>query len=96
MLTENLGLFLADFGQPCVATATSYAFTGILDTPDESMTMAGVAVLSTMYQLTARSSDVQAAGIASGAAITVGARPFVVRDVMLQDDGAFTTLTLSA
>ena len=91
--TENLAVFFADFGVPCSVGAVN--FTGILDRPDETLSLAGVNVLSTMYQLAAQTSDVQAAGVVSGTAITMGGQAYVVRDVLLLDDGAVTSLTLS-
>ena len=93
MFAENLAVFFADFGVAC--TAGTYAFTGILDTPDESMNMAGVNLLSTMYELICKTTDVHAAGIATGSSITAAGNAYVVRDVMLEDDGAITKLTLS-
>lgn len=93
MLTENLSVFMRDFGQPC--TANGRSFTGILDAPDDTLNMGGVNVLSTMYVLQAAAADVLAAGIVSGTAITVGSTAFVVRDVLSLEDGAFNQLTLS-
>lgn len=92
-LVENLAVFLTDFGVPCSAGA--YAFTGILDKPDETLSMSGVNVLSTMYLLTVRTSDVAGGAIRSGVSIAVDGQAYVVRDVISQDDGAFTHLTLS-
>jgi hypothetical protein len=93
MFTENRAVFLRDFGVACVANGRS--FTGLLDTPDETMNMAGVNVMSTMYQCTVDSAAAQAAGLASGNNVTVNGQPYVIRDVVLIDDGAFTNLTLS-
>lgn len=93
MPTELHNIFLADFGVACSVGAVN--FKGILDRPDETLNMAGVNVLSTMYALTIKTSDVAAAGIASGTAITVAGVAYVVRDVIAQDDGAFSVLTLS-
>lgn len=93
MFTETPAVFLADFGVPCIAKGQS--FFGILDQPDETLNMAGVNVLSTMYALVVQSSDVAMVGLVSGTAITVNGAAFVVRDVMLKDDGVFTQLTLS-
>jgi hypothetical protein len=90
---ENAAVFLRDFGLAC--QVGSVGFTGILDEPDESLSMAGVNVLSTMYALTCQTSDVALAGIASGTTVTVAGQAYVVRDVIKQDDGAFTQLTLS-
>lgn len=92
-LTENLAVFMTDFGVPCSAGA--FNFTGILDLPDETLGMAGVNVLSTMYVLQVRTSDVRAASIASNSSVTVNGQAFTVRDVISIDDGAFSHLTLS-
>jgi hypothetical protein len=92
-LTENLDVFLRDFGVACSKGAGT--FTGILDTPDETMNMGGVNVLSTMYQLTVKTSVSQANSLTSGDSITVAGNPYVIRDVMFEEDGAFTKLTLS-
>lgn len=94
-LSENLAVFLQDFGVPCSANGGAYTFTGILDLPDEVLNMAGVNVLSTMYALLVRSSDVAGAALASNSSITVNGQAFVVRDVLSQFDGAFSLLTLS-
>lgn len=93
MLTEVLDIFLRDFGVTCVANG--FTFTGILDTPDQTMNMAGVNVMSTMYTVLCKTSDVTAAAITSGTSLTASAIAFRVRDVVLQDDGAFSQLTLS-
>lgn len=93
MFAENPDVFLRDFGVPCVANGQ--AFTGILDTPDETLNMAGVNMLSTMYTLTVKTSATTAAALASNTAVTANGIAFVVRDVMLEDDGVFTKLTLS-
>ena len=84
---------MRDFGQPC--TANGRAFSGILDAPDDTLNMGGVNVLSTMYVLQTPAADVLAAGIVSGTDITVSGVPFVVRDVLSLEDGAFNQLTLS-
>lgn len=93
MLTESLSVFLRDFGVTCVAGGRT--FLGLLDTPDETMNMAGVNVVSTMYECTVQTTDAQAAALSSGSAITVAGQAFVIRDLLLFDDGAFTKLTLS-
>lgn len=93
MLVETLDVFLRDMGVPCVAGA--YTFTGLFDQPDDQLSAAGINFLSTMYLVTAKAADVNAAGLASGSALTVNGIAYVVRDVMSVDDGAFTNLTLS-
>lgn len=90
---ESPAVFLADFGVPCSANGQS--FLAIFDQPDEGLGMAGVNVLSTMYQLTARATDVALAGLASNTSVTVNGSPYVVRDVMALDDGTFCHVTLS-
>ena len=92
-LVDSPDVYLKDFGVSC--SASGHSFLGIFDRPDDVMNMAGVNVISTMYQLTVKTSDVQAAGLASGAAITVNGTPYVVRDAIALDDGTFTNLTLS-
>lgn len=94
MFDEIPAVFLADFGLPCAA-ANGHAFTGILDTPDNTMNMAGVNVISTMYTLTVLTADVSAGAMVGGVNVTVNGAVFVVRDVLLQDDGTFTALSLS-
>ena len=92
-LTENLALFFADFGVPCSVGAIN--FTAIFDLPDDTWSAAGVNVQGTGYLLQARTSDIVAASITSGTNVTVNGTVYVVRDVMLIDDGAVTHLTLS-
>ncbi|MEO8804644.1 MAG: hypothetical protein ABI433_01065 [Burkholderiaceae bacterium] len=86
-------VYLRDFGVPCVAAARN--FLGIFDRPDDVMNMGGVNIVSTMYALTVKTSDVVAAAILTGSAITVNGTAYVVRDSLAQDDGLFTVLTLS-
>ncbi len=93
MFAETLDVFFADFGVVC--TAGGRTFRGLLDTPDETLNMGGVNILSTMYVCTVKTDDATAAGLVSGSAITVGGVAYVVRDVMLVDDGALSHLTLS-
>lgn len=93
MFVEDPSVFLADFGLPC--TSGSYAFTGILSTPDETMNMGGVNIISTMYELLLPTADVLGGAIASGGTVTVNGQAFTVRDVLLADDGLFSRLSLS-
>lgn len=93
MFAENFDVFLRDMGVPCVAGAVT--FTGLFDQPDDQLSAAGVNFLSTMYQVTAKTTDVTAAALVSGSPLIVNGTSYVVRDVMLVDDGAFTHLTLS-
>lgn len=87
-LTEDLSLFLADFG----VTVTSGAVTGlgILDMPGQ--VVAGEMIITTDYRLTAKTSEF--GGLIYGAAVTVNGINYQVRDAMKIDDGEFTELML--
>jgi hypothetical protein len=93
MFAEDPSVYLADFGVPC--TSGGHTFTGIFDTPDDTLNMAGVNVFSTMYALLCQSADVVAAGIKGGSTVTVNGTAYTVRETLLQDDGAFTQINLS-
>jgi hypothetical protein len=100
MFAEDPSIFLRDFGVPCSCGA--YPFSGLLDLPDDTLNMGGVNVLSTMYVLEVKFSDVVAGGLATGSAITVdattmglGVLSFKVRDVLSIDDGVINHITLS-
>jgi hypothetical protein len=93
MFIEDPSVFMADFGLPCSSGA--YAFSGILSTPDETMNMGGVNMISTMYELLTASANVVAGAIVSGVSISVNSQAFTVRDVLLADDGLFSKLSLS-
>jgi hypothetical protein len=87
-LTEDLSLFLNDFG----VTATSGAISalGILDMPTQ--VLAGEMVLSTDYSLTARYADF--GGLVYGDGITVDGINYQVRETRQLDDGAFVEIGL--
>jgi hypothetical protein len=87
-ITEDLNLFLEDFGVSCTAGAISAL--GILDMP--SQIISGDMVLSTDYTLTARAADF--GGLKYGDSITVAAVPYTVRETRLIDDGAFVEIGL--
>jgi hypothetical protein len=89
MITEDLSLFLADFG----VTVTSGAVSGmgILDMP--SQIVADGMVLTTDYRLTVRTSEF--GGLIYGAAVTVDGVNYQVREAMKIDDGQFTELMLT-
>jgi hypothetical protein len=87
-LTEDLNLFLEDFGVSCTAGAVSAL--GILDMP--SQIISGDMVLSTDYSLTARAADF--GGLKYGDSITVAAIAYQVRETRLIDDGAFVEIGL--
>lgn len=89
MITEDLSLFLNDFG----VTVTSGAVTGmgILDMP--SQVVADGMVLTTDYKLTVRTSEF--GGLIYGAGVTVDGVNYQVREAMKIDDGQFTELMLT-
>jgi len=88
MITEDLDVFLNDFGVSCTAGAVTAL--GILDMP--SQVLANGMVLSTDYTLTAKASDVGT--LTRGSSITVDAVAYTVREVMLMDDGKIVQLGL--
>lgn len=89
MITEDLSLFLNDFG----VTVTSGAVSGmgILDMP--SQIVADGMVLTTDYRLTVRTSEF--GGLIYGAPVTVDGVNYQVREAMKIDDGQFTELMLT-
>lgn len=89
MISEDLDLFLEDFGVTCTAGAVTAK--GILDMP--SQVVADGMVLTTDYKVTVRTSDF--GGLLYGAGITVDGVNYQVREAMKIDDGAFTDLMLT-
>ena len=87
-LSEDLTVFLEDFGVSCTAGAISAL--GILDMP--SQIISGDMVLSTDYSLTVRTADF--GGLLYGDGITVGGINYQVREVRRLDDGAFCEIAL--
>jgi hypothetical protein len=87
-LSEDLTVFLEDFGVSCTAGAISAL--GILDMP--SQIISGDMVLSTDYSLTARAADF--GGLLYGDGITVAGVNYQVREVRKLDDGAFVEIAL--
>lgn len=85
-LTEDLDIFLADFGVSCTAGATTA--NGILDMP--SQVISDGMVLTTDYTLTARTSNF--GSLIRGDSITVDGTAYTVRETMLLDDGKFVQL----
>ena len=86
--TEDLSIFLADFGATCTSGATTAL--GILDMP--SQVISDGMVLSTDFTLTAKATDFGA--LIRGAAITVDSVGYTVRETMLVDDGKFVQIAL--
>ena len=88
-ITEDLDIFLADFGVSCTAGAVTA--NGILDMP--SQILSDGMVLSTDYTLTARASNF--GSLIRGSSITVDSVAYTVRhDPMLIDDGKFVQIAL--
>ena len=87
--TEDLDLFLTDFGVP-VSTGVVSGL-GILDLP--SQVVADGRVLTTDYKLTVKTS--QFGGLLYGDAITVDGANYQVREAMKVDDGQFSELFLT-
>lgn len=87
-LSEDLSVFLNDFGVSCTAGAVSGL--GILDMPTQ--VVAGEMVLTTDYTLTARAADF--GGLYFGDGITVAGLNYQVREVRKIDDGAFVEIAL--
>jgi len=85
-LSEDLDIFLADFGVSCTAGATTA--NGILDMP--SQVISDGMVLTTDYTLTARASNF--GSLIRGDSITVDGTAYTVRETMLLDDGKFVQL----
>ena len=85
-LTEDLDIFLADFGVSCTAGSTTA--NGILDMP--SQVISDGMVLTTDYTLTARASNF--GSLIRGDSITVDGTAYTVRETMLIDDGQFVQL----
>ena len=88
-LSEDLDIFLADFGVSCTAGSTTA--NGILDMP--SQVISDGMVLTTDYTLTARAADF--GGLYYGDGITVAGVNYMVREVRKLDDGAFVEIGLT-
>jgi hypothetical protein len=90
-VVEDLAAFLADFGVPCSAGATS--FTALLDQPDELMDLSRAGAHSRQYELTYRTAAV---ALTRGQAVTVNGLAYTVREAPRQvDDGTFSRALVS-
>ena len=87
-ITEDLSIFLADFGVSCTAGAVTA--NGILDMP--SQILSDGMVLSTDYTLTAKATDFGT--LIRGDSITVDSVAYTVRETMLIDDGKIVQIAL--
>jgi hypothetical protein len=86
--TENLDVFLADFGVSVTAGAVSGS--GILDMPGELV--ADGMIITTDYSLRCEASKFGT--LAYGASITVGGTAYTIRENRLIEDGVFCEITL--
>lgn len=87
MIAENLDAFMDDFAVDVSDGGSS--FKGILDQPDETIGLA----ISTEYQLTAKTSDVE--DYEDGDTLTIDSESYQVRANKKLSDGKFSVLTLS-
>ena len=86
--TENLDVFLADFGVSVTAGADSGL--GLLDMPGELV--ADGMIITTDYTLRCEASKFGT--LAYGTSVTVNSVAYTVRENRLIDDGAFCSMTL--
>ena len=86
--TENLDVFLADFGVSVTAGAVSGS--GLLDMPGELV--ADGMIITTDYSLRCEASKF--GGLIYGAAMTVDGVNYQVRENRLIEDGKFCSITL--
>ena len=87
-ITEDLDIYLADFGVSCTAGGTTA--NGILDMP--SQVISDGMVLTTDYTLTTRASNF--GSLVGGDSITVDGTAYTVRETLLIDDGKFVQIAL--
>lgn len=93
MVNEDLDIFLLDHGLPCVCGTTN--FLGIKDAPVEEVPSGVVGTLSVMTTILIKTSVVVSAGIKHGTPLLVDSVPYVARNPVAQDDGAFSYVPLS-
>ena len=86
--TEDLDTYFADFTDTVVYNSTTYK--GILDQPDEIV--ADDRVLTTDYQLTAKTSDLGA--VLYDSTLSVDSVSYKVRSVRKIDDGSLCIVSL--
>jgi len=86
--TEDLSIFLADFGVSCTAGAVTAL--GILDMP--SQIISDGMVISTDYTLTTKATDF--GDLLYGSQINVNGVAYTVRETQLIDDGKFVQIAL--
>jgi len=87
---DTLNVYLKDFAKSCQIGGGT-AFLGTLSTPAEII--GGGLGISIEYLLKVKTSDVTSA--VRGTGITVDSVNYTVRENIVEDDGAFSTLLLS-
>ena len=87
--TEDLDIFLADFGQAVIRDGVSYK--GILEQPDEIV--ADGLVMTTDYELTGKTSEL--GSLVFDDIISVDGDNYKVRQARKIDDGKFCTVSLN-
>ena len=87
--TEDLDIFLADFGQAVIRDGVSYK--GILEQPDEIV--ADGLVMTTDYELTVKNSDL--GSLAFDTEIDVSDITYKVRNIRKIDDGTLCKISLT-
>lgn len=92
MFTENLDVFLQDFG--VTVTAGGQTFLGLLDQPGEMLGLGSIDAVSIAYVLTVKSHDASNAGLRGGVQLVADGRTYTVKERLPDDDGAFCRLTL--
>ncbi len=80
--------YLNDFGVSCTSGGTTGL--GILEQPDQIL--AGDMIISTEYELTAKTSDFGT--LVSGDSITVDSVAYTVRELRKENDGVFCRISL--
>ncbi len=87
--TEDLDIFLADFGQAVIRDGVSYK--GILEQPDEIV--ADGLVMTTDYELTGKTSEL--GSLVFDDIISVDGDNYKVRQARKIDDGKFCLVSLN-
>tara|TARA_R100001086_G_C11692936_1_gene219123 strand:+ start:76 stop:354 length:279 start_codon:yes stop_codon:yes gene_type:complete len=87
--TEDLDVFLSDFGQAVIRNGVSYK--GILEQPDEIV--ADGLVMTTDYELTGKTSEL--GSLVFDDIISVDGENYKVRQARKIDDGKFCTVSLN-
>ena len=81
-------VYLGDFGVTCIAGSTTGL--GVLEQPDQIL--AGDMIISTEYELFAKTSDF--GSLVATDSITVDSVAYTVRDIRKENDGTFCRISL--